>query len=71
MDRRTFIAGVAGGALATSLDSFAQEQARIWRVGVLSTSKAVTATAIDLRRREAFDAAVVELPSGAGAPSQR
>jgi len=35
MDRRTFVASVAGGFLTVTLDAFAQQQGKVWRVGFL------------------------------------
>ena len=37
MDRRSFIASVAGGVLAAPLASYAQAQAKAWRIGMVET----------------------------------
>src|SRR5438046_3536222 len=37
MDRRTFIGSVASGILALPLGVFAQQQGKVWRVGILDT----------------------------------
>ena len=33
MDRRAFIGIVAGGAFASQIDAFAQQDGKVWRVG--------------------------------------
>jgi putative ABC transport system substrate-binding protein len=35
MDRRTFVASVAGGVLAMPLGAFAQPSGKVWRIGIL------------------------------------
>jgi putative ABC transport system substrate-binding protein len=40
MDRRSFIASVAGGLLATPLGSFAQPRGKFWRIGILDYGSA-------------------------------
>src|SRR5262244_4483675 len=38
MDRRTFLGTLVGGLLATTLAAEAEQQARVWRIGMLSTA---------------------------------
>jgi putative ABC transport system substrate-binding protein len=45
MDRRTFIGSVASGVLAVPLGAFAQQQGKVWRVGMLETISTAENTA--------------------------
>jgi hypothetical protein len=37
MDRRTFLGSVSGGLLTVSLTASAQQQGKVWRIGMLET----------------------------------
>ncbi len=45
IDRRTFIGSVASGVLAVPLGAFAQQQGKVWRVGMLETISTAENTA--------------------------
>jgi putative tryptophan/tyrosine transport system substrate-binding protein len=60
MHRRTFISGVAGGVLATSVGSFAQQQGRVWRVGVLDTSSSMSAVQLKALRKGLHELGYIE-----------
>jgi len=60
MDRRRFIGGVASGVLAVPLGSFAQQQGRVWRVGVLDTSRSMSATQLEAFRKGLHELGYVE-----------
>ena len=59
MDRRTFLASVAGGALALPLGARAQPQGKVWRVGFLYFGS--RQSALDTGRYRAFVQGLREL----------
>lgn len=63
MDRRTFIGSVAGGGLAVPLGAFAQQQGKVWHIGVLyfaSSSDPVAQRRITVFRQRLCELGYVE-----------
>jgi|SRR5450755_1654489 hypothetical protein len=61
MDRRTFTASVASGAIMASLAAFAQQQGKVWRIGMLETvSTTLNAANLDAFRQGLRELAYVE-----------
>lgn len=59
MDRRTFISGVASSIVAVPLETFAQQQAKVWRIGFLYFGS--RQSALDTGRYPAFVQGMREL----------
>src|SRR5438874_2243406 len=61
MDRRTFIGSVASGILALPLGVFAQQQGKVWRLGILDTvSTEMNAANLDAFRQGLRERGYVE-----------
>src|SRR5712691_5956453 len=46
-NRRKLVIALGAGALAVPLASFAQQQGKVWRIGVLSPNSSATSSGID------------------------